>query len=143
MSLSALSRAPGFALNSQPPELMSSPSARRSLLVIGCVASMAFAAWLGEPLASTQADPELAHLLRGMAAIKATMVVAALGVLFWRFGQPVQQHTAAAYLAGAWLIAGATMLVWQLSFILLAALAFHVGVFSLLFVAWRDHQAGS
>ena len=76
-----------------------------------------------------------------MAAIKAVIVLAAAAVLFWRFGHPVLQRTAAAYLVGAWLSAGATMLVWQLSFIPLAAVTFHASEFTLLFVAWRDHPS--
>ncbi len=35
------------------------------------------------------------------------------------------------------------MLVWQLSFIPLAALTFHAGEFTLLFVAWCDGQSGA
>jgi hypothetical protein len=49
--------------------------------------------------------------------------------------------SSSAYLVGAWLSAGATTLVWQLSFIPLAALTFHASEFTLLLVAWRDHQS--
>lgn len=118
-----------------------SPGALRMLLLAGCLASVAVAAWLGEPSAYLRADRELAFLLRGMAAIKACIVMAAVGVLLWRFGRAVAQRTAVAYLVGSCLIAGATTFVWQLSFIPLAALVFHFGEFMLLFVAWRDHQA--
>ena len=38
---------------------------------------------------------------------------------------------------------GATMLVWQLTFIPLAAVFFHAGEFLLLLVAWRDFQSGA
>ena len=61
----------------------------------------------------------------------------------WRFGSPVLQRPAVAYLIGAWLTAGAAMLVWQLSFIPLAALTFHAGEFTLLFVGWCDGQSGA
>lgn len=40
------------------------------------------------PESLLQADAELARLLRGMALIKAAIVVAALAALLWRFGQP-------------------------------------------------------
>jgi hypothetical protein len=139
----AVSPAPLFAPGSARPAAMSHAAALRSLLVAGCIASIAIAAWLGEPAAFVRADAELAQLLRGMAAIKAIIVLAAVGVLLWRFGQPVPRRTAIAYLLGAWLIAGATTLVWQLSFVPLAALAFHAGEFTLLIAAWRDHQGVS
>ncbi|MBC8059002.1 MAG: hypothetical protein H7Y61_20735 [Rhizobiales bacterium] len=143
MSPSALSQTPGFALTTSTPRLGSSPAALRTLLLAGCIASVAAAAWVGEPAASVRADPELAFLLRGMAGIKAAIVLAAVGVLFWRFGHAVSKRSAGAYLVGAWLLAGATALVWQLSFVPFAALAFHAGEFTLLFVAWRDHQGRS
>ena len=140
MSLNTVNYSPAFISKSNPSSRMSLPVTRRLLLLLGCVASVGLAAWVGEPAAYLRADPELAFLLRGMAAIKAAIVVAAAGVLFWRFGYPVSQGFAAAYLVGTWLIAGATMLVWRLSFIELAAPIFHAGAFALLIVAWRDHQ---
>jgi hypothetical protein len=76
-----------------------------------------------------------------MAVIKACLVAAAVGVLLWRLGQSLPQRTAKAYLVASWLLAGATMLIWQLSFIPLAALVFHAGMFMLLFAAWRDQGA--
>ena len=118
-----------------------SPSTLQSLLLAGNIASVAVAAWFGEPSTYLRADPELAFLLRGMAAIKACIVLAAIGVVFWRLGQAVPKRTASAYLVGSWLLAGATTLVWQLSFIPLAALVFHAAEFLLLFVAWRDREA--
>lgn len=120
--------------------LLSSPGVLRLLLVAGCAASVALAAWVGEPGPSLRADPELAVLLRGMATIKAVIVLAALALLCWRFRRPVSPRSAVAYLVGAWMAAGAAMLVWQLSFIPLAALTFHVGEFTLLFAAWRDRR---
>ncbi len=140
LSLSAANPAPTFAVPSRRTPAHDSPAARRAILLIGCFASVAAAAWLGEPAAMVRADPELAYLLRGMAAIKAAIVLAAVGVLLWRLGRPLPQRIAAAYAVGAWLIAGSSMLIWQLSLIPLAAVAFHVGEFTLLFAAWRDHR---
>ena len=120
---------------------MCSPSELRTLLLAGCVVAAAAALWLGEPAAYLAAEPGLVVLLRSMAAIKACIVVAAVGVLLWRLGHAVPGRTAAAYLVGSWLIAGATTLVWQLSFIPLAAVVFHAGELLLLFTAWRDRGA--
>jgi len=55
--------------------------------------------------------------------------------------QPLTAGHTWAYLVGAWLAAGATMLIWQLSLIVPAALAFHAGELLLLVTAWGDdHQ---
>lgn len=138
MSLSIAHHALPFSRQSEKYSAAWSPHALRTLLLLGCLASVAATAWIGDPSAYVRADPELAFLLRGMAAIKACLVVASVGVSLWRLGHALPQSTAAAYLVGSWLMAGATMLIWQLSFIALAALVFHVGMFMLLFVAWRD-----
>ena len=125
----------------RPGDRVPSAAALRALLLLGCVAVASAAALASEAAAIVRADPELSYLLRGMAAIKACLCAAAVGVLFWRFGHGLSQRSAAAYLIGAWLMTGATMLVWQLSLISLAAMAFHVGEFTLLFTAWRDRAA--
>lgn len=113
-------------------------TALRAGLLFGCAAAVGAAAWLGNPQASLEADVELAHLLRGMALIKAAICGLAIGALLWRFGRPMSRRLAAAYLLGAWLMAGASTLIWQLTFIPAAAFAFHGGEFTLLIAAWRD-----
>ena len=147
MSLSAASIpgviSPVYSQALRPLAFASSAAALKLFLLAGCAASVALAAWVGDPDPYLRADPELAFMLRGMVAIKLAIVLAAAGAVVWRFGHPVTRQTAAAYLVGMWLAAGATMLVWQLSFIPLAALTFHVGEFTLLFAAWRDHGARS
>ncbi len=42
---------------------------------------------------------------------------------------------------GVWLGMAATVLIWQLTFIALAAITFHVGEGLLLVLAWRDREA--
>lgn len=113
----------------------------RVALVLGCVASLALAAWVGEPAQYLAQDFELARLLRGMAIIKACLVLAAACLLVWRFGRPTPPRVAGAYLIGIWLVAGASMLIWQLTLIPLAALVFHAGELMLLVVAWLDGKA--
>lgn len=113
----------------------------QALLIAGCAVTALGAAALGRPELYLQADPELAQLLRGMALIKTALVVAAVSVLLWRFGQPLPRRFALGYSAGAWLAVGACTLVWQLTFIAAAAVVFHVGELTMLIVAWRDHRA--
>jgi hypothetical protein len=116
------------------------PALLRTALLASCALAAAAAFALGRPDVYLTADPDLALLLRGIALIKATMVLGALGVLWWRFGLPLSGRVAAGYLAGAAAISGATMLIWQLTFIGAAALAFDGGALILLVLALRDRQ---
>jgi len=110
----------------------------RAALLLGCLAAAVLAASVGTPEGFLQTDLQLARLLRGMAAIKASIVIASVCLLSWRFGRSVSARIAAVYLLGAWLASGATVLIWQLTFIPLAAAVFHLGELSLLIAAWRD-----
>ncbi len=116
------------------------PGAWRALLLAGCTIAALGAYALGDPAALQAADPDLAVLLRGMASIKAALVAAGLGVLWWRFRWPVSTGVAAGYLAGAWLATGAAMMIWQLTLIAGAAVMFHLGELTLLGLAWWDHR---
>jgi hypothetical protein len=122
-----------------------SPASRRlrlgGMLLSGCVLAVLAAAAVSRPEPLLQADPELARLLRGMALIKAAIVVASLTALLWRFGRPLSNGLTCAYLAGAWAAASASMMIWQLEFIPTAAVTFHLGELTLLVTAWRDHAS--
>ncbi len=126
-----LERAPG----------RSHPTLLRALLLAGCAACVVLAALYARPAAYLSADPELARLLRALALIKATLVLGAIGIMLWRFGYPLSGPLAGAYLAAAWAMSLATMLVWQLTLLVPAALAFHAGAIALLLLAWRDGRA--
>ncbi len=110
----------------------------RSGLLFGCANAIGIAAWLGDPSGYLHADPALARLLRGMALIKGMIAIAAVGAVFWRLAWPVSKIGAATYLISSWALAGATMLVWQLSYIVPAALVFHAAALSLLLISWRE-----
>lgn len=116
------------------------PGVLRAMLLAGCALAVALAASLGDPASYLVADPQLARLLRGMALIKGAIALAAAGALWWRLKWPISGRMAAAYLAGGSLLAGASMMVWQLTMIPLAAIGFHAVEISLLCVAWRDHR---
>ena len=93
---------------------------------------------LGDPAPRLAADPELAFLLRGMGGIKALLLLGALSLLAWRFARPVPARIAAVYIGGAAVMAGATALIWQLTALPLAAVAFHAAEIAVLVAAWRD-----
>ncbi len=110
----------------------------RGALILGCGMAIGIAAWVGDPGGYLQADPALATLLRAMALIKGMIAIAAAGAVFWRLAWPMSRFAAASYLVGCWVIAGSTMLIWQLSDIVLAAVLFHSAALSLLWVSWRE-----
>jgi hypothetical protein len=105
---------------------------------LGCVGALAVAAWLGDPSGYLKADPALARLLRGMALIKGMIAIAAVGAVFWRLAWPVSRPVATTYLLSSWALAGSTALIWQLSYIVPAALLFHAAALSLLLAGWRE-----
>jgi hypothetical protein len=114
------------------------PASLRSASIACATAAVVMAFAFGRPDAGLAADAELAFLLRGMAVLKATMVLAAIALVLWRFGRPVAPRTAAVYVIGTAALAGATVLVWRLTSIPLAALVFHLAGFAVLLAAWRD-----
>lgn len=108
-------------------------------VLVAMLAVFAFArpdpAWL--------ADAELARLMRFMAVVKFSFVLAALGLLYWRFARVISPPLLATYLAGTWMMGGACALIFQLAAIPLAAAIFHAGGFALLVAAYMDQRDGA
>jgi hypothetical protein len=129
------------ALGADAPAVRSAWSAAlplRAALLVGCALAIGMAGWLGDPSGYLQADPALARLLRGMALIKGMIVIGAVAAVYWRLAWPARPVAAASYLAASWVLAGSAMLIWQLSYIVLAAVLFHAAALSLLIVGWRE-----
>ncbi len=126
-----------------PTTAASSPQMLRIALVVGCLiaVSLVAVATTGSPGGSYLSDPELAFLLRGMAAIKAGLVLVAVALSIWRFAHPIDPRVAGIYLLATWLSAAAAMSIWQLTMIPMAAILFHVGELSFLVNAWFDRDA--
>jgi hypothetical protein len=110
----------------------------RTAVLAACALSIGAAAWYGDPSGYLTADPALARLLRGMAAIKGMIALAAIGAVLWRFGWPTSKGAAIVYIGGTSVLAGSTMLIWQLTSLVLAAVLFHVAALSMLVVGWRE-----
>ena len=89
------------------------------------------------------ADAELARLMRYMAVVKFSFVLAAAGLLYWRFARVISWPLLATYMTGTWMMAGACVLIFQLSAIPLAAAVFHAGGFALLVAAYMDQRDGA
>ena len=117
------------------------PLRLRLWLLGACAAAVAVGAWIGDPAARLQADPELATLLRGMAVLKGALLAVALAILTWRFGHPLPRPVAVGYVASAVAMSFATALIWQLSMLPFAAASFHVGLLACLAIAWRADGA--
>ncbi len=129
-------------------ELLEAPSdhARRTVslrlaLGVGAVVAVAAGTLHADPGAYLRADPQLGRLLRGMALIKAGLTLVAILFLYCRFARPISRPAATAYLVGVWFMAGASMIVWELTHIGWGALTFHAGELTVLLGAWRENRA--
>ena len=129
-------RRPGVA--TRAPQWNWHPATLRTLLIAGCALAIGLAAWAGDPSAYLHADPALARLLRCMALIKGVIALAAVGAVLWRLKWPISAGLYLAYMLGSCVIVGATMLVWQLTAIVLAAVLFHACALGMLLLGWRE-----
>lgn len=114
------------------------PATLRALLIAGCALAVGVAAWAGDPSAYLHADPALARVLRCMALIKGLIALAAVGAVLWRLKWPISAGKYLAYMLGSCVIVGATMLVWQLTAIVSAAVLFHAAALGMLLLGWRE-----
>lgn len=113
----------------------------RSVLIGGCLGAATLGLLAGDPAAYLQSDPELSRVLRGMALIKAALVLLAISAIFWRCSWSLSRGPGAGYVLGVVLMAFATAVIWQLSHLAAAAGLFHLGLFLLLGAAYLDHRS--
>ncbi|HEY0777424.1 MAG TPA: hypothetical protein VGD56_05600, partial [Gemmatirosa sp.] len=85
-------------------------------------------------------DPDLARLLRAMAAIKGGLVTLGAAAVGWRLRRPTPPAFAAGYVALVWVAGAATGAIWQLAGVGRAAVALHVAGALLVVLAWRDRE---
>lgn len=112
---------------------------RRTILasvVILAATTGAIAGHLSAPDAT--ADADLTLLLRFMALMKAALVLAAAGLVAWRFGSELPSRLAAGYIAAVGLMALSPGLIWSQSSLALASAFFHSGLLFGLVLAARD-----
>ena len=100
-----------------------------------CVAG---ASTLGDPGRLLTFDPDLARVLRFMAAVKGGMALLTLALVGLRLGEPVTPARAIGYLAAAGGVAAAPTLMWQLTWIGPAALLFYAAMTVLVLLGRRD-----
>ena len=93
---------------------------------------------LSDPARLLAADPELARVLRFMAAVKGGVALVALTLLGLRLGGPVAPARAIGYLLAGAGLAAAPTLIWQLTWIGSAAILFYASMSVLVMLGWRD-----
>jgi hypothetical protein len=116
-----------------------------ALLIVACAA--AGGGWLlaGNPAQSSllAGDAELAMLLRFMAAVKAAIALAVLGVTAWRLGHPASAAVGLLYVAAVALMSAAPGVIWQLAHVGIGAGLFHAGLLLLLGALVADRGEAS
>lgn len=83
-------------------------------------------------------DGELARLIRFMALVKAGIMLAAAGLVAWRFGFEISDRLAVGYVVAISLMALSPGLIWNMGSLILASALFHSGLLLGLVLAARD-----
>ena len=120
------------------------PRAGQVLLV--CVAGAALAAGLlfngGSQHAVAQAGPDLARLLRAMAAIKAMMAAGATAAVLWRLQSPISVGRFSLYALATAGTAAGPGLIWTMAHLASGAFFLHAGLIANVLLLWRDPEVG-
>ena len=118
------------------------PSSRR--IAVAATAGLAFVGGLlaTDPSETSHAiarfGPELGQLLRFMAAVKALIALANVGVLSWRMTLPTAFPRFTLYVIAAAAVAAGPGLIWGLVHVVLGAILLHAGLAACLVLLWRD-----
>jgi hypothetical protein len=118
------------------------PGPARALLVVAVVAGALGGAAATGPHAATAAiraaGPELARLLRAMAALKVLMAAPLMAAVAWRLGSVVSPGRLVADAAACAAMAVGPGLIWSLAQVKLGALLLHGGLLATVVLLWRD-----
>jgi hypothetical protein len=115
------------------------PAGRRTILGAAVVLAVCIGSIAGIATGSvTGTDGELARLLRFMAVVKAGMMLAATGLVAWRFGSEMSDRLATGYVLAISLMALSPGLIWNMGSLILASALFHSGLLFGLALAARD-----
>ena len=124
-----------------------SPAVSRALLALVVAISLAAGLLATGAEASASAialaGPDLTHLLRGMALLKALMAAGMVAAVMWRLGSPVTLAWWAAYALACAITVAGPGLIWQMASIRVGALTLHVGLMAALILLWRDPAVGA
>jgi len=115
---------------------------RRGLLLAAVLLAAAAAALFGTARPALLADPDLAFLLRGMGAIKASVALAVIGLVWWRAGDVVSEQRFLAYAAACAVLAAVSVLVLKLAVLIATSVVFHATLLALGLLALGDSRLG-
>jgi len=115
---------------------------RRGLLLVAVLLAAGAAALLGAPRPALLADPDLALLLRGMGAIKASIALAVIGLVWWRAGDVVAEARFLAYVTACAVLAAVSVLVLKLAVLITTSVVFHATLLVLGLLALGDSRLG-
>ena len=115
---------------------------RRGLLLAAVLLAVGAAALFGAPRPALLADPDLAFLLRGMGAIKASIALAVIGLVWWRAGDVVSEARFLAYAAACAALAAVSVLVMTLAVLIATSVVFHATLLALGLLALGDSRLG-
>jgi len=113
-------------------------------LIAGVTAAVAGGLWLGGNAgtsgssAAFSGDPALALLLQFMGLIKLGVAAGAAALLFWRLRYPMAPTARRLAFFSIWCLAACATVIAQLAYLVPAALLFHLGLATLLMLAWRE-----
>jgi hypothetical protein len=110
----------------------------RALLLVVCIVAAAVGFVLGYAVGSFSSDVELVRLLRGMAVAQGIILLAVLALLSWRLRWLTFRPLVVSYATAVGVMSFASALVWQLTFIGVAAFLFHASLLALLVLILRD-----
>jgi hypothetical protein len=115
---------------------------RRTVLVLAVLLAASAAAVFGQARPGLLADPDLAFMLRGMGAIKASIALAVIGLVWWRAGDVVAEARFLAYVTACAVLAAVSVLLLKLAVLITTSVVFHATLLVLGLLALGDSRLG-
>lgn len=112
----------------------------RPLLVLLSVLAFSGAGIAALRAPAVAMDPDLARVIRAMAAIKGGFALAAFAGCLWRLARPARLWRTAIYVAGPPLMVAGAIGLFSLQGLGAAALGLHLGLFAVLAAALTDPE---
>jgi hypothetical protein len=121
-----------------------SPAVARAILASAILAGAVGGAIAVAPHTATAAaraaGPELARLLRAMAALKVLMAAPLVVAVVWRLGTAIGPVRLLAYATASAAMAAGPGLIWSLAQVSIGALLLHAGLIGTAILLWRDRS---
>ncbi len=123
------------------------PTAARAVLLAVTLLSATAGLLVTDAAASAEAvaraGPELANLLRAMAALKVLFGGSLVAVTLWRLGAPVTWLRLVAYALACAAMGVGPGLIWSMAHVVAGAVLLHGGLLAGVLLLWRDPATSS